>query len=171
MSAGKDSPPPSNAGTPQPSASLSGDRPRRRNAGKPWRTSERRAAGFRQAVRPVSGSTVRRVPRPACQRFGSSGKPRRRNAGKPWRTSERRAASQRFDRPRRVPLPMIPATVRPLQPFAPVSGSEVATIERGQAVATVCRRIPANVAGFFPPCAQPLAVRLAIAATVRVSPA
>ena len=77
MSAGKDSPPPSNAGTPQPSASLSGDRPRRRNAGKPWRTSERRAAGFRQAVRPVSGSTVRRVPRPACQRFGSSGKPRR----------------------------------------------------------------------------------------------
>ena len=26
---------------------------------------------------PVSGSTVRRVPRPACQRFGSSGKPRR----------------------------------------------------------------------------------------------
>ena len=33
------------------------------------------------------------------------------------------------------------------------------------------RRIPANVRRFSPPCAQPLAVRLAIAATVRFSPA
>ena len=60
------------------------------SAGKPWRTSERRAAGFRQAVRPVSGSTVRRVPRPASDDSGNRS---------------------------------TVATVRPWQPFAPVSDS------------------------------------------------
>ena len=131
-------------------------------------TPRRRIPASRAAsrVRPVSGSEVPATVRRACQRATVRQSPP--SASRPALDRTRRP----FDRwPRRRPLPMIPATVRPLQPFAPVSGSEVATIERGQAVATVCRRIPANVAGFFPPCAQPLAVRLAIAATVRVSPA
>jgi len=73
LSAGKDSPPdsppPSNAGTPPPSASLSGDRPRRRNAGKPWRPFDR-VPPEASAVRPLR-------PCAACQRFRpmSAGKP------------------------------------------------------------------------------------------------
>ena len=156
------------------------------------------AAGFRQAVRPVSDSGDR-VPRPACQRARIR---RRIPATSNAATVGRKCAAPPVslsgkDSGNRPPVATIgkpsgfrsnAATVRPLaappsasddsgnrstvpEASAPVSGSEVATIERGQAVATVCRRIPANIAGFFPPCAQPLAVRLAIAATVRVSPA
>ena len=98
-----------NAGTPPPSASLSGDRPRRRKrppfdrcdrvppvslSGKPWRPSASRH--HRQTVRPVSDS-------------GGQGFRNRSTVG-------------------RVPLPMIPATVCRAGFAAPVSGSEVATI-------------------------------------------
>ena len=84
-----------------------------------------------------------------------SGKPSRRK-----RTPERRAACQRFDRPRRVPLPMIPATSNAATIGKP-SGLSAIPAGKPSRRSTVCRRplpmIPATVPR--PVSGQPFAPR------------
>ena len=114
------------------------------------RQSIRQAVAVRRAP-PVSGSTVR--------------------AGF-VATVRRLSAVRRGDRGEhgtRQPCATVPAcqSIRQavaVRPCAGFVGNLSATIERAAP-------IPANVAGYCPPSVQPLPVRLAIAATIRASPA
>ena len=85
------------------------------------------------------------------------------------RPRRKRPACQRFDRGDRAP-PVSGQAVRhhrKRRPFDRAAGFRQAVTPEASGLSA----IPANVRRFSPPCAQPLAVRLAIAATVRFSPA
>ena len=160
--------------------------------------NQRQASRRKRARIPATVANIERrdrstvaqpIRRPCASRHHRPRRRIRRNIerGKPWRTRRNRsglsvypasrggstcAACQRFGSPRRIP-PRPCAGFQQRRDRAPV-----ATIERA---ASSGKRppwqsgnaapIPAHVAGYCPPSAPPLPVRLAIAATVRPSPA
>ena len=117
-----------------------------------------------QAVRADSGK--RPPPSNAAPPVSLSGEHRTRRHHRQAVTPEANAAT--IGKPSAVrPWRPLAGSVRACQRFDRSTVANAGTPRRRKCP----RRIPANARRFSPPCAQPLAVRLAIAATVRFSPA